>query len=118
MAGNKAGALKARDTNIQNHGSDFYKKIGSKSWTNPERSRKTGFALDPALAVEAGRRGGKKTKNEYKTDKRLTEPVNIYESFPAREGYTVDPDTEEEWTTVDDLKELIEPEDISAGGSE
>lgn len=92
MAGNREGALKARDTNIQNHGADFYKKIGSKSWTNPKRSRKTGFALDPKLAVEAGRKGGKKTKSEYKTQ------------------------TQEEWTTAEELRELISLEDSDSGG--
>lgn len=90
MAGNREGALKAAQTNIQNHGKDFYKKIGSKSWTNPERSRKTGFALDPALAAEAGRRGGKKTKSEYKTQK-------------------------EEWTTAEELRQLIDSEELSTG---
>lgn len=91
MAGNREGALKARDTNIQNHGADFYKKIGSKSWTNPERSRKTGFALDPQLAVEAGRKGGKKTKSDYKTQK------------------------EEKWTTPEEIRQLIESEGIDSG---
>lgn len=90
MAGNREGALKARDTNIQNHGADFYKKIGGESWKNPERSRKTGFALDPKLAVEAGRKGGKKTKSDYKTQK-------------------------EEWTTPEEIRQLIEPEEIGSG---
>ena len=92
MAGNREGALKARDTNIQKHGPDFYKKIGSESWKNPERSRKTGFALDPSLAVEAGRKGGKKTKSDYKTK---TE--------------------EEKWTTAEELRELISSEELSTG---
>lgn len=90
MAGNREGALKAAQTNKQNHGADFYKKIGSKSWTNPERSRKTGFALDPKLAVEAGRKGGKKTKSEYKS--------------------------KEEWTTAEELRQIIDAEDVSTGG--
>ena len=85
MAGNREGALKAAQTNKQNHGSDFYKKIGSKSWSNPDRSRVTGFALDPKLAVEAGRKGGKKTKSDYKTR-------------PS--------DEEEAWTTAEDIKAL------------
>lgn len=67
MAGNREGALKARETNKKKYGPDFYKNIGSKSWKNPERSRKTGFALNSELAKEAGRKGGKKTKSEYKT---------------------------------------------------
>lgn len=90
MAGNREGALKAAQTNIQNHGKDFYKKIGSKSWTNPERSHRTGFALDPKLAVEAGRKGGKKTKSEYRTPKEKKEFLN------------------EEWTTAEEIHQLVE----------
>jgi len=67
MAGNKEGALKAAETNKKKYGDDFYKNIGSKSWKNPNRSRETGFALNRKLASEAGRIGGKKTKDEYKT---------------------------------------------------
>lgn len=67
MPGTKEGAKKAAQTNKQKYGPDFYANIGSKSWTNPKRSRKTGFALNPELAIEAGRKGGKKTKSEYKT---------------------------------------------------
>ena len=93
MAGNREGALKARDTNRKKYGKDFYKKIGGKSWKNPERSHKTGFALNPDLAVEAGRKGGKKTKSEYKTQ-------------------------EEQWTTADELKAIIESQDDDSGISE
>lgn len=67
MAGTKEGAQKAAQTNKKKYGDDFYANIGSKSWQNPERSRKTGFALNPELAIEAGRKGGKKTKDDYKT---------------------------------------------------
>lgn len=84
MAGNKEGAQKARDTNLKKYGPDFYSTIGSKSWTDPDRSRKTGFALNPKLAVEAGRKGGKKTKSEYKTKKT------------------------QEWTTAEDIHKLVE----------
>lgn len=34
MAGNKQGALKARDTNIRKYGEDFYRKIGSSGGKN------------------------------------------------------------------------------------
>lgn len=64
MAGTKAGALKARDTNITKYGPDFYKKIGSMSWLNP-RDHNTGFALlAPEKRVELGRKGGKKNKGK------------------------------------------------------
>lgn len=93
MAGNREGALKARETNKKKYGSDFYKNIGSKSWKNPERSRKTGFALNSELAKEAGRKGGKKTKSEYKTQ-------------------------EDQWTTAEELKQIIESQDDDTGVSE
>ncbi len=92
MAGNKEGALKAAETNKKKYGPDFYKNIGSKSWKNPERSRKTGFALNPELAKEAGRKGGKKTKSEYKK--------------------------EDQWTTADELKAIIESQGDDTGVSE
>lgn len=64
MAGTSEGGKKAAAKNKAKD-PDFYKKIGSMSWDDPERSREIGFALDPEKAREAGRRGGKKTKNEY-----------------------------------------------------
>jgi general stress protein YciG len=68
MSGNREGALKGALTNKQKHGEDFYKKIGSKSWTNPNRSRKTGFALLPKEKhLEVSKKGGQKTKEDYKT---------------------------------------------------
>lgn len=67
MSGTKAGARKARDKNLQNN-PNFYADIGSKSWDNPDRNRKTGFAqMTPELRAELGRIGGKKTKAEYQT---------------------------------------------------
>lgn len=66
MAGNKDGAKRAVETNKQKYGKDYYSKIGSRSWSNPDRSRETGFALNRDLAREAGKKGGSKTKKEYK----------------------------------------------------
>lgn len=43
MAGNKAGGLKARQTNIERHGEDFYRRIGSKGGKNGHTG---GFASD------------------------------------------------------------------------
>lgn len=81
MAGSKEGALKARQTNIERYGADFYKKIARRSWSDPKRSRAVGFALNKDLASEVGRKGGKKTKNEYKPK-------------------------EPEWTTAEDMAAL------------
>lgn len=55
MPGSKIGGLKAAKTNRKRHGKDFYKKIGAKGG---QISRGGGFAADPELAREAGRRGG------------------------------------------------------------
>lgn len=68
MAGTKEGGRKASQTNKKKYGKDFYSRIAARSWSDPNRSRETGFALDPARAAEAGRKGGKKTKKEYKTN--------------------------------------------------
>lgn len=55
MAGTKIGGMKAAATNKAKHGSDFYAKIGAKGGKNGHTG---GFAANPALAREAGRRGG------------------------------------------------------------
>lgn len=56
MPGTKAGAAKAAITNKRKYGSDFYSEIGSRGgkWCGIK-----GFALNPQLAKEAGRKGGK-----------------------------------------------------------
>lgn len=66
MAGNKDGAAKAAETNKLRHGPDFYKVIGGKSWKNPNRSHKTGFALlKKEQHLEISKKGGQKTKEDY-----------------------------------------------------
>ena len=55
MAGTKAGGLKARDTNLKRQGSDFYSRIGRIGGQNGHTG---GFAANPDLAKEAGRKGG------------------------------------------------------------
>jgi len=66
VAGSKEGARKGRLTILSKYGINFYREIGKKSWSS-ERSRKTGFALmTPEQRAELGRKGGKKTKSEYK----------------------------------------------------
>lgn len=67
MAGNKEGAAKARET-ILKKDPDFYRTIGGKSWKNPDRSRKTGFALlDEKEHKKLSQKGGKVTKEGYHT---------------------------------------------------
>lgn len=61
MAGTKAGGKKASITNKEKHGEDFYKRIGSKGGKSGDHSKR-GFASNPELAREAGRKGGKKSR--------------------------------------------------------
>jgi general stress protein YciG len=56
MVGTKAGGIKAAKTNLEKHGADFYKRIGSKGGRNGHTG---GFAANPALASIAGRKGGR-----------------------------------------------------------
>lgn len=56
VSGTLAGGRKARDTNYKLHGKDFYKRIGAIGGRNGHTG---GFAANPALAREAGRKGGK-----------------------------------------------------------
>lgn len=59
MAGTKEGGRKARLTNIEKHGADFYQRIGRIGGKNGTTG---GFASNRELAREAGRIGGKKSK--------------------------------------------------------
>lgn len=59
MAGTKAGGLKARQTNIERHGKDFYREIGRMGGMNGHTG---GFAANPELARLAGAKGGKISK--------------------------------------------------------
>ena len=55
MAGTKAGGMKARQTNLERYGEDFYKKVGSKGG---QAGHTGGFAANPELARIAGAKGG------------------------------------------------------------
>lgn len=61
MAGTKEGGKKASITNKEKHGEDFYKRIGSMGGKSGDHSKR-GFASNPELAREAGRKGGKKSR--------------------------------------------------------
>lgn len=56
MSGTKCGGIKARNTNYEKHGDDFYKRIGAKGGRNGHTG---GFAANPALARIAGAKGGR-----------------------------------------------------------
>jgi general stress protein YciG len=55
MAGTAKGGVLAAKTNKERYGTDFYKKIGQ---VGGKKSRNGGFAANPELAREAGRKGG------------------------------------------------------------
>lgn len=55
MAGTEPGGEKAAATNKKRYGSDFYVRIGA---IGGKKSRGGGFAKNPELAREAGRKGG------------------------------------------------------------
>jgi general stress protein YciG len=60
LSGTKKGGFKAADTNKKRYGKDFYKKIGSVG--GKKTGVKKGFAANPSLAREAGKKGGRKSK--------------------------------------------------------
>lgn len=64
MSGTKSGGKKAAATNKKTYGDDFYANIGKKGGS--VSGIKKGFALNPKLAKEAGRKGGKISKRGKK----------------------------------------------------
>jgi len=77
MGGTKLGGQKARDTNKQNHGEDFYVKIGA---LGGKASGTGGFYANRELASEAGRKGGLKSR-------RGTKSGLYYEDLEKKRGY-------------------------------
>lgn len=55
MAGTKAGGKKAAATNKAKYGDDFYREMGR---IGGRKGHTGGFASNPELAREAGRKGG------------------------------------------------------------
>lgn len=63
MSGTKIGGQKARQTNYERHGEDFYRNIGRLGGQNGCGPDYTGgFASNRELAREAGAKGGRKSK--------------------------------------------------------
>ncbi len=65
MAGTRKGAAKARKTNIERHGADFFAKIGSNG--GKVKGVKKGFAANPERARAAGKVGGARSRRGKKT---------------------------------------------------
>lgn len=59
MAGTKAGGLKAKITNLERYGEDFYRNIGRRGGQN---GRTGGFYANRELARIAGAKGGRISK--------------------------------------------------------
>ena len=59
MPGTVKGGRRAASTNKQRYGADFYVKIGA---LGGKKSTGGGFAANPELAREAGRKGGLKSR--------------------------------------------------------
>lgn len=64
MAGTKAGAKKAAETNMRRYGNDFYRVIGKKGGENGNTG---GFQADPERAKLCGRIGGSMSRRYAKT---------------------------------------------------
>lgn len=82
MPGNKAGGLKARQTNFKRYGKDFYKIIGSKGG---QASHTGGFASNPALARTAGAKGGRISRRTGVTTGQGKEKEYIWKGDPDDE---------------------------------
>lgn len=61
MGGTINGGKSAAQTNKEKYGEDFYRNIGRKGGL---KSRGGGFAYNPRLASEAGRKGGLVTQRK------------------------------------------------------
>lgn len=59
MPGTKSGGELAAKTNRKRYGKDFYVRIGA---IGGKKSTGGGFAANPELAREAGRKGGLKSR--------------------------------------------------------
>ena len=79
MSGTQAGGLKARQTNYETHGNDFYKRIGAIGGRNGHTG---GFASNPELAKKAGAKGGKISKRGRKRmSNKQPEKIDLKKAF-------------------------------------
>lgn len=81
MAGTKAGAKKAAQTNIRLYGADFYKNMGRLGGQNGHTG---GFAANHELSREAGRKGGAISRRG--PAKRVT----ISDNYMASDGFAAE----------------------------
>ena len=81
MAGTKAGGLKAAQTNKQQFGDDFYRRIGSKGGKNGKGpDYKGGFSADRERAKIAGAKGGSISRRGSKYQKTFEENIEAIKS--------------------------------------
>lgn len=64
MAGTKAGAAKAKQTNMKRYGNTFFAEIGGKG--GKVKGVKKGFAANPERARAAGKVGGARSRRGKK----------------------------------------------------
>lgn len=84
MAGTKIGGQKAARTNIELHGKDFYRIIGSKGGQQ-KPSKPRGFAANKKLAKIAGTKGGKKSRRTGVSTGQRKEKEYIWKGGPDAE---------------------------------
>ena len=82
MSGTKAGGKKAAKKNIELHGKDFYRIIGSKGGQNGHTG---GFAANPELARKAGAKGGRISRRTGVTTGQGKEKEYIWKGGPNEE---------------------------------
>jgi general stress protein YciG len=95
MAGTEAGGKAAAVTNKKKYGADFYTRIGAKGG---QASNTGGFAANPELAREAGRKGGTlssrlgvrsgdgKKRRVLTTEERLRRLVELERRYAAKQA--------------------------------
>ena len=92
MAGTKAGAKKAAETNMRRYGNDFYRVIGKKGGENGNTG---GFQADPERARLCGRIGGSMSRRyantlatvKYKVMSPMPREIKISRLTDEADGY-------------------------------